>query len=153
MKSTQVHRYLAHQPYPYEVIAHAPAYTARETAERIRVSQGEMAKTVVLSVDGRFVLAVLPASAYVDFDKVRALTGAHQVFLAREWEFDDLFGDCEPGAMPPFGPLFNMTVLVDRSLCAEPTIVFNGGTHRDALRMRYADFEELTNPEVGDLRE
>ncbi|RYZ70262.1 MAG: YbaK/EbsC family protein, partial [Lysobacteraceae bacterium] len=76
----------------------------------------------------------------------RALGGA-TVELAEESEIRDAFPDCELGAMPPFGHLYGMPVYVDSRLARQPEIVFNAGSHTDAVRMPYAEFERLAEPE------
>jgi Ala-tRNA(Pro) deacylase len=111
----------------------------------------EWAKAVVCMVDDQPTLAVLPADHLVDFDRFREACGATLVRLASEAEFRPLYSDCELGAMPPFGPLYQQPVVVDRSLTADPEILFNGGSHREAIRMRYRDFEELVKPQVADF--
>ena len=113
----------------------------------MRISGKELAKTVVLLVGEEMILAVLPAPNRVRLDKLAAEVG-NPVRLATEQEFSSLFPDCELGAMPPFGSLYNLPVYVDESLAADEAIVFNAGTHRDAIRMRYDDFVRLTKPRV-----
>ena len=96
-------------------------------------------------------MAVLPANRKVDIQELREITGGDRVKLAAEDEFRDVFPDCEPGAMPPFGNLYGMPLYLDDSLAAEHALCFNAGSHTDLLRMRYADFERLANPVVADL--
>ncbi len=93
------------------------------------------------------ILAVLPAPNHVRLDKLAAVVGK-SVRLATEQEFSSLFPDCELGAMPPFGSLYNLAVYLDESLAADEVIVFNAGTHRDAIRVRYDDFVRLAKPRV-----
>jgi Ala-tRNA(Pro) deacylase len=107
------------------------------------------AKVVVCLVDGEPVQAVLPATTTVNLDRLLELTGGGEIRLAEEDELGQLFRDCEPGAMPPFGPLYGQAVFADASLAAESDIVFNGGTHMDAIVMRWADFASTVNPIVG----
>jgi Ala-tRNA(Pro) deacylase len=113
----------------------------------MRISGKELAKTVVLWTGEEMILAVLPAPNHVRFDKLAAEVGK-SVRLATEQEFSSLFPDCELGAMPPFGSLYSLPVYVDESLAADEAIVFNAGTHRDAIRMRYDDFVRLAKPRV-----
>lgn len=102
-------------------------------------------------VDDQPALAVLAADRLVDLDRFREACGARSVRLASEAECGPLYSDCEMGAMPPFGPLYKQPVVVDKSLTSDPEIVFNGGSHREAIRMRYRDFEELVKPTVADF--
>ncbi len=145
--STRLKGFLDENQIPYSVTTHATAYTAQGAAATMRISGKELAKTVVLLVGEEMILAVLPAPNRVRLDKLAAEVG-NPVRLATEQEFSSLFPDCEPGAMPPFGSLYNLSVYVDESLAADEAIVFNAGTHRDAIRMRYDDFVRLTKPRV-----
>jgi len=131
----------------YSVMTHSTAYTAQGAAATMRISGRELAKTVVLWAGEEMILAVLPAPNHVSLDKLAAEAGK-SVRLATEQEFSNRFPDCELGAMPPFGSLYSLPVYVDESLAADEAIVFNAGTHRDAIRMRYDDFVRLARPRV-----
>jgi len=145
--STRLKGFLEENQIPYSVMAHSTAYTAQGAAATMQISGKELAKTVVLWVSEEMILAVLPAPNHVRLDKLAAEMGK-PVRLATEQEFSSLFPDCEPGAMPPFGSLYNLSVYVDDSLADDEAIVFNAGTHRDAIRMRYDDFVRLAKPRV-----
>jgi Ala-tRNA(Pro) deacylase len=132
----------------YVVISHSKAYTANEVAAMVHVSGKEMAKAVMVKVDGRMAMAVLPASFRISFDQLRDAIGARGVTLASEEEFKELFPDCEVGAMPPFGNLYHMEVFVADALAEDEQIAFNAGTHTEIIRMNYADFDRLTQPQV-----
>jgi Ala-tRNA(Pro) deacylase len=134
---------------PYATLQHPIAFTAQGVAAVTHVHGRELAKTVVIRADGRFVLAVLPAPGRVDLKRFREVVGADLVSLATEVEFQGLFPGCEPGAMPPFGNLYGLPVFVDQKLTLDRTIVFNAGTHSEAIRMEYADFERLVQPKVA----
>jgi Ala-tRNA(Pro) deacylase len=146
-----VREYLAHHHVPYTVVHHPLAYTAQEGAAATHVPGREWAKAVVCMADDQPVLAVLPAHREVHLELLRYCVGSRSLRLARETEIAPLYGECELGAMPPFGPLFGQRVFVDKSLVADPEIVFNAGSHRDAIRMRYADFERLVHPTVAEF--
>ncbi|HTZ48722.1 MAG TPA: YbaK/EbsC family protein [Verrucomicrobiae bacterium] len=135
---------------PYQSLAHSTTYTAQGTATLMQISGKEIAKTVVLCVgehDAQIVLAVLPGSRHVKFEKLAAFIG-RPVRLASEEEFIRFFPDCELGAMPPFGALYNLPVFVDDSLSKDREVVFNAGTHHDVVRMAYQDFARLANPRI-----
>jgi len=135
---------------PYESLPHPTTYTAQGTATLMQISGKEIAKSVVLcaGVYGEdTILAVLPGSKHVKFDKLAAALGK-PVRLATEAEFSRLFPDCELGAMPPFGALYNLPVYADASLAKDKEVVFNAGTHHDAVRMSYDDFVRLAKPIV-----
>ena len=134
----------------YVTIQHSRAYTAQEVADAAHVSGRKLAKTVVTKLDGKPALVVLPASDKVDFDRLRANTGAREVELATEQEFASLFPGCELGAMPPFGNLYGLDTYVTRSLAADEEIAFNAGTHTELIRMPYRDFERVVHPKAID---
>jgi Ala-tRNA(Pro) deacylase len=146
--STRLKNLLDENHIPYTPMAHTTAYTAQGAAATMKISGKELAKTLVLRVGEDTVLAVLPAAHHASLEKLGGLLGK-PVRLATEQEFCDLFPDCELGAMPPFGELYGLPVYVDESLAADEEIVFNAGTHHDAIRLRYADFARLVKPVVA----
>jgi Ala-tRNA(Pro) deacylase len=131
------------------VFTHLPAFTAQEEAAITHVPGRDWAKVVICFADGQPIQAVVPADREVDLDQLLELAGAGVLRLATESELDWLYPDCERGGMPPFGPLYRQRVFVDESLTLEEEIVFNGGSHTDAICMRYRDFGELAKPIVG----
>lgn len=132
----------------YVAISHSPAYTAQAIAASAHVSGKELAKTVMVKVDGKMAMAVLPASYQVDFDLLKETTGAKTVELATETEFKDLFPECEVGAMPPFGNLYDMEVFAAARLAEDEEIAFNAGSHTELIKLAYKDFERLVRPKV-----
>lgn len=135
----------------FKSVVHPEAYTAQEVAAAMHVKGRELAKAVIVKTDGRFVMAVLPASGMVDFLKLRNLLGEKDARLATEDEFRALFPDCETGAEPPFGNLYDVETIVDESLTHDEDIYFNAGTHYEAVEMRYRDYEELVKPRIADF--
>ena len=135
----------------YVTVKHSPAYTAQELASLAHVPGKEWAKTVMVKLDGKVAMAVVPASTRVVFDLLRASSGARAAELATEQEFKDLCPGCEVGAMPPFGNLFGMDVYVDESLAEDAEIAFNAGTHTDMVRLAFSDFARLVKPKVVKL--
>ena len=138
--------YLDSHHIRYELIAHEPTFTSQETAASAHVPGRELAKTVIVRLDGRLAMAVLPATERVDIDLLRAGTGASEAGIADEEDFRGRFSECETGAMPPFGNLFGMDVYVDSALEEDGRIAFNAGTHSEVMRMRYRDFERAVHP-------
>ena len=132
----------------YVSVVHSPAYTAQEIAARAHIKGRQLAKTVMVLVDGKMAMAVLPASLKVDFDYFRKEIGASNVGLAAEREFESLFPDCEVGAMPPFGNLYGMDVYVDQSLVEDDEIAFTAGTHTELIKLPFIDFKRLVKPEI-----
>lgn len=132
----------------YVSISHSMAYTATEIAASAHIPEKELAKTVVLKIDGKMAMAVLSASHKVDFDRLKGTLGAGSVELASEVEFKDRFSDCDIGAMPPFGNLYGMEVFVADSLAEDKEIAFNAGSHTELIKLSYGDFERLVKPKV-----
>jgi Ala-tRNA(Pro) deacylase len=135
----------------FELITHPEIYTAQERAAACGITGRRLAKVVVAQDGDWFGLAVVPAAAYVDFDQLRTLTGRPQLTLAREAELASLFPDCELGAMPPSGRLYRLSVFLDISLVDEPELVFEGGTHREEIRMPMDEYLRVEQPAIASL--
>jgi len=140
--------YLDRNKIEYIVIRHSLAYNAQRIAATTHIPGKELAKTVIVKIDGKMAMAVLPASYMINMRLLRETTGARKVELASEMEFKDRFPSCEVGAMPPFGNLYDMEVFVAESLIDDEEICFNAGSHVELIRMAYADFERLVDPVV-----
>jgi Ala-tRNA(Pro) deacylase len=151
MIPVSITEYLDRNRARYSVMSHPVAYTAQEEAAVAHVPGSEWAKAVVCFADELPVLAVVPAPRAVDLDRLQRAMNVHNVRLARESELAPLYTDCETGAMPPLGPLYGQPVFVDRSLAGDAEIAFNGGSHRDAIRMPYREFERLVHPVVAEF--
>lgn len=141
--------YLNTEDVSYVAFTHPVAFTAQEEAARAHVPGWSWAKIVVCFADDEPIQAVLPAPMHVDLARLRVLAHASVLRLAREDELAVLYPGCEAGAEPPFGPMYRQRVFVDESLGENEEVVFNAGTHRDAIRMGYRDFVEMTNAVVG----
>lgn len=148
MPAQKLKSFLDSNNIEYITISHSPAYTAQRIAELTHTPGKELAKTVIVKLDDSFAMAVLPASHRVDLDYLKRGVDAKQVELASEKEFKDLFPDCEVGAMPPFGNLYDMDVYVAERLTDDEEIAFNAGSHTELVRMAYKDFESLVAPTV-----
>jgi Ala-tRNA(Pro) deacylase len=148
-----IQEFLRSAHIPYTVVPHRPAFTAQEEAAATHVPGRDWAKVVACFIDGEPVEAVVPAPAVVNLDRLLELAGGREIRVADEGELQRLFPDCEVGAMPPFGPLYGHTVFVDAVLALESEIVFNAGTHREAMAMRWNDFVKMVNPIVGRFAE
>lgn len=135
----------------YISINHSPAYTARETAASTFVPRREFAKTIIVDLDGEKVMAVVSASRHVDISSLRGLAGASEARLATEDEFKALFPDCELGAMPPFGSLYDMRVYVDEMVTEVDDLCFNAGSHEQIMRMSCVDYLEVEQPVKGTI--
>ena len=142
-------RYLHEHGINYSVIHHNVAHTAKAEAAAAHVPRHEWAKAVVCLADGQPTIAVVPADHIVDMQKLRELTGARELRLATEGEMGALYRGFETGAIPPLGPLYGHRVFVDERMAANEEVAFNAGSHGDAIRMRYRDFEALVKPTVA----
>jgi Ala-tRNA(Pro) deacylase len=149
--SRTLNSFLDRERVHYDVLPHPEAFRAAEIARTLHTPQREMAKVVIVKVEKRFIMTVLPASWNVDLHRLKTVFATHQVRLATENEITGLFPDCELGAMPPFGNLYGLPVFVDHSLTEDEEIVFQAGTHSDAIRMRYWDFASLAFPVVEEF--
>lgn len=132
----------------FVTIKHSPAFTSQETAASAHIPGKELAKTVMVKLDGKMAMAVLPGSYHIDLQLLEKVTGAHSIEIADEDEFKDLFPNCEVGAMPPFGNLYNMDVFVAQSLTEDEEIAFNAGSHSELIKLSYNDYQSLVNPIV-----
>lgn len=146
MSSTKLKKFLDENKIKYVSVKHSSAYTAQEIAASAHIPGKELAKTVIIKIDGKMAMAVLPASHKVSFESLRDSLGAKDVRLAYEQEFMDKFPDCEVGAMPPFGNIYGIDVFVAESLSEDEEIAFNACTHTELIRMKYNDFEKLVKP-------
>ena len=143
--------YLEQNQVSYELGYHVRVYTAQEIAAAQHVPGKEMAKVVMLKADGKSVMLVLPASYRVEMKKLKGVLNSKKVVMVKEEEFQELFPDCEIGAMPPFGNLYNLEVWVDQVLTEDDFIVFRAGSHVETLRIKYSDYARLVSPKVGDF--
>ena len=148
MPLKKVKDYLDTNNIKYVIISHSPAYTAMKVAQSAHIPGIELAKTVMVKIDGSMTMIVLPSSYKIDFDLLKDLTGARKIELAAEKEFKSIFPYCEVGAMPPFGNLYNLGVYVTESLTQDKEIAFPAGTHNELIKMDYADFKKLVKPKV-----
>jgi Ala-tRNA(Pro) deacylase len=151
MPVQKLKEYLDRNNVKYVTVSHSPAFTAQQIAASAHIPGKELAKTVIVKLDGKMAMAVLPASEQIDFDRLKEATGADSVELAGENEFKGLFPNCEVGAMPPFGNLYDMDVLVESHLKDDEEIAFNAGSHTELVRLPYQDYEQLVHPRVAEF--
>jgi len=144
-------KFLDENKIRYVRISHSPAYTAQEIAASAHIPGREVAKTVMVKIEGKMQMVVTCASCQVDLQELKRAVGAQKVELATEDEFRGLFPECELGAMPPFGNLFDMQVFVTEELAEDEEIAFNAGSHTELVRMSYRDFARLVEPTVLDV--
>jgi len=149
MPQTSLTEYLDKHGVRYSVVTHSPAFTAQGVAALSHTPGKNLAKSVVVKLDGKMALVVLPASFQIDLDLLRKATKATLVELASEREFKDRFPECETGAMPPFGNLYGLDVIADEMLANDTEIAFNACSHRDLIRLPWRDFERLAEPKLA----
>lgn len=149
MPVSRLKDFLDDQHIKYVTIQHSMAYTAQEIAAKAHIPGKELAKTVIVKIDGKNAMAVLPASYRINLGLLKQVCRASQVELASEEDFRDLFPGCETGAMPPFGNLYNMDVYVENSLVDEEDIAFNAGSHTELIKLSYQDFKKLVHPKTA----
>jgi len=137
----------------YDVMHHDPAFTAQELAARMHISGFEFTKAVVVKLDGEFALVAVPAPLRINFKELAHAARAKKARLANEQEFQQFFPDCELGAMPPFGNLYQLPTYADIEVTRNENMVINAGTHAEALRLRFSDFNRLARPRVGRFAE
>lgn len=150
MPAERVRAHLTEHGVEYESHSHPLAYTTSEVAESEDMPGSQMAKAVMLMADDRLVMMVVPGDKMVDLEKAGNALGAHNMRLAEEDEFAGSFPDCERGAEPPFGALYDIPMLVDDGL-SNPRITFNAGSHTETITMDLGDYLELNKPNRADV--
>ncbi len=148
MPVQRLQEFLDENKVKYVVISHSRAFTTQEIAAATHIPGKELAKAVIVEIDGTMAMAVVPGSQKVDLDLLRDAVGAQRVTLAKESAFKDRFPECDLGAMPPFGNLYGMPVYVTDSLTEDEEIAFNAGSHTQLVKLSYRDFERLVQPRV-----
>jgi Ala-tRNA(Pro) deacylase len=151
MPVKKLREFLDGEHVKYVTIVHSPAYTAQEIAACAHIPGRDLAKTVMVKADDKMAMAVVPASHKVNLDRLSGVIGAKKLSLASEQDFRDRFPDCEIGAMPPFGNLYDMEVCVSETLALEPEIAFNAGSHTELVKLSYKDFQRLVHPKVASI--
>jgi Ala-tRNA(Pro) deacylase len=134
-------------------LPHKPVYTSERMAHELHLSGDEVAKTVLLRANGgyRFVVAVLPSSKKLDLARASRLLGGTKLRVAEKQEIAEHCPDCEFGILPPFGSRYHMTTIADSGLADNEEIVFEGNTHREAIRMKFAEFRRLEEPLIAPI--
>lgn len=140
--------YLEDHDVAFSTITHPLSFTAEGIARVSHIPGRMMAKSVVLNADGKWVMAVMPANKKIDLNKVKEILSTKTTELANENNLKDIFPDCEIGAMPPFGNLYGMDVIVSADLTLDEEIAFNAGDHRELMEVNYKDYARLVHPQV-----
>ncbi len=148
MPVRKMKEFLDRENVKYVTITHSPAYTAQEVAQSAHIKGKDLAKVVIVELDGKMAMAVLPANRKIVLQDLREVTGSEEVKFASEDEFKARFPDCETGAMPPFGNLYGMDVYLAEALTGNEEIAFNAGSHTEVVKVPFRDFERLVQPKV-----
>jgi Ala-tRNA(Pro) deacylase len=135
----------------YHVLSHHERFTSSEIAQALHVPGQELAKVVMVKADDSLVMAVVTANDRVDLGSLKKVVGAREAKLATEDDFRGTFPDCEVGAMPPFGNLYDVPVFADTALAEDEEIVFEAGNHKEVVKLSYADFNRLVKPKVAGI--
>lgn len=149
MPAAKLIQFLDENGIVYSLIDHSSAYTASEIAASAHVKGQEMAKTVMIKIEGKMHMVVLPAKYKVNFDLLKKYTGKEDIILAGEEEFTAMFPGCLTGAMPPFGNIYGMKTYLDKTLTYDEEIAFNAGNHSQLIRLRFEDYLNLVKPEIS----
>lgn len=147
----RLERCLEEAAAPYGFQQHPTVFTAQEVAQTEHIPGQMMAKAVIVNADGKLAMLVLPATEKADLRKASAALHTKTARLASETEFQQAFADCEVGAMPVFGNLYDLPVIVDPMVTENESIVSQAGTHSETVKVRYADFERVVHPVVADV--
>jgi Ala-tRNA(Pro) deacylase len=148
MPVQQLKEFLDEAGVEYMCLSHPPAYTAQELAHHVKIAGDRVVKTVIIELDGKMAMLVMPATWRIRWDRLSRILDTDFIDLADEQEFKDRFPDCEVGAMPPFGNLFGMTVYCAEALTEQPELAFAAGSHSESVHMKTADFINLVQPMV-----
>jgi Ala-tRNA(Pro) deacylase len=150
-KAMTMKQFLQQHRVPFEVVPHAEAYGAQRVAQALHTPGSEVAKTVLLRADQdySYVVAVLPATHKIDFERLSEFLGGTPLELATETEIAEHCPDCEFGVLPPFGSHYGAQSIVDESLTHDELISFECDSHSEAVRMKYSDFYDVEHPLVA----
>ncbi len=144
----EITSYLDEKQVHYQISVHRPVFTSQKMAAEEHVSGMNVAKPVIVQADGRYYMCVIPACCKIDLELLRSQLGAGEVMLVSEKEMERLFPGCEIGAEPPFGDIYGMQTLVDKSLHDDDFLVFQGGRHDRAIKISRQDYERIARPRV-----
>jgi len=143
--------YLNENGVPFQIKRHSTAYTMPEVAAALHESGKHVAKVVMVAAGEQMAMCVVPSAYRLNMTQVQHMLGSSKARIAQEHEFSDCFPDCAPGAMPPFGNLYDLPVYVDRALAEQEAMVFRIGTHQHSMKVAYSDFARLAKPSVGEF--
>ena len=141
--------YLDDHGVTYRLSHHGETYTSQDLAQAEHVSGKCVIKPVLVKADGQFLMCALPASHKVDLMELRQQLRCKEVAIADESQLQQIFGDCELGAEPPIGRLWGLQTLMDESLTSDAIVMFQAGTHDQAVTMSLAEYRRIAQPEMA----
>jgi Ala-tRNA(Pro) deacylase len=147
----RLEEFLASRHATYERVAHPAAVTAQEQAAVMHVPGRSLAKVLIVKERDGLVMAIVPAAAELDLDRLKGLIGHGDLRLASVEEIRAAVPDCPPGSIPPFGALYGLRAFIDRSLLGVPEVTMPAGDPASAIRMRFSEFERLVDAHPGDF--
>lgn len=148
MPLSRLRKYLDKNSISYTLVSRPPVFTFQGTTVIVHAPGRQVAKTVMVKIDGELALTVLPAASHVDISAFRHEAGVRSAEFATDEEFRDRFPECEIGTMPPFGDLHGLEVFADETLSRNEEITFNARSHRELIQMPWNDFERVVKPTV-----
>lgn len=151
MKERKIIRALKQNHIPYDIVVHSQTFSSMKTAQATHTKGKEFAKPIMVNVDGKMMMAVLPANYSLDLKRIKESMGAKTVELATEAEFSPIFSDSVIGAMPPMGNLYGMEVIMDKDMIDDDEICFNACNHQEIIRMKFSDYRRMVHPRFENI--
>lgn len=151
MNERKVIQTLEQNHIDYDIILHTETFTSMRTAQATHTKGIEFAKPMMINVDGKMIMAVLPANYRVDVKRIKEIMGAKKATIATEEEFRYLFKDSAIGAMPPMGNLYGMDVIMDKDMSNDTNIAFNACNHQEIIRMKFSDYKKVVHPRFANI--
>ena len=134
--------YLRNEHIDYDVVRHTPTARSQDSANEAHIANAQMAKCVIFKDDQNYMMAVLPANRHVKLDYLDREFHSH-FQLVQEYEFQDIFEDCKPGAIPPLGQAYYIDMVVDPSLLDQRDVYVEGGDHETLVHLSSEGFRKL----------
>jgi Ala-tRNA(Pro) deacylase len=144
----QITKYLDNMHAQYKVSHHHPTFSSQRLASEEHIGGHNVMKPVLIIADGTTYMCVLAACDKIDFGALKRELGVEEVGLADELVMARVFEDCELGAEPPFGSFYGLTTLMDEKLNSDEYVLFQSGSHEEAVRMELEDYKRIERPRI-----
>jgi Ala-tRNA(Pro) deacylase len=146
---TKLVEFLETHHLKYETIAHSETQTSLATVNWINCDAAQLAKIIVCEIDNyRTSLFLLPAAEVMDLKELKKNINAKKINILPETKLEEIFNDCEIGAQPTYGSLYNLPTFLPEHSDKNKDIYFNAGTHTDVLRVPYSEFDDVEQPYI-----